>query len=347
MALFTQTLRPSTRMALQAAFAVTIAIVFGHLFHFERSYWAILTTMVLTGQTRDQSIKKSLNRISMTIVGGITGTLLFFCIKDSHYALLSCLLLCIYFVVFFLETSYLCVVFFITNLVVFLFALLQGWTLELLTARIEETIIGAIIAITTSALIFPSRIKNQYAQDLNAFHNLAAEISTDCINALLQYKKSFGLLNKKKLRLLKLINLLDSHNKTNHVIFSYSQAQKRVKSQLLTLNILCHYLISMIETLPYLANNPSLFLIKDELVQVGQVIDNNFALLQAQIPSDTALNDLTDLKLIILNKIALHIQQDTAIKQLWLEFYSFFYFTRRVNELVIQLSQDETAYQGW
>ncbi|MDF2867946.1 MAG: putative rane protein, partial [Gammaproteobacteria bacterium] len=171
-----QTLTPTTRMAIQAAIAVTLAILFGHYFQFERAYWAILTTMVLVCQTWGESVRKSITRIGMTIVGGITGTLIYFWVKDYHL-LFICLLGCIFFAVFFLETSYLWVVFFLTNLVVFLFALLQSWNVKLLAARIEETFIGAVIAIATTALILPTRAKTQLATDLPNFVKLAAELT--------------------------------------------------------------------------------------------------------------------------------------------------------------------------
>lgn len=341
MAKFTQTLMPSTRMAIQAALAVTIAILLGHWLQFERAYWAILTAMVLISQTWGESIRKSITRICMTIIGGITGTLIYFCIKDSDYLLFTCLLSCIFFIVFFLEISYLWVVFFLTNMVVFMFALLQGWNTHLLIARIEETFIGAIITIVTSAFILPSHAKTQLDKDLPQLLRLAAELTDDCINQLLHQQKTTVLVNKKRLRLLKAFALLENHAKTmNYEVFFSSYSQKQLKTMLPTLNVLIHYVISLVETLPFIQYTESQALIKQELIKVKHIVKLNFSSVIEYLhdfPAHLKLNDLEESKAAIFTKINATIQQDITTKSSWFEFYSFFYFVRRINEVLLEL----------
>jgi hypothetical protein len=48
----------STKIAIQAAVAVALAVLVSHVFELNRSYWAILTAMVLISQTWGESLKK-------------------------------------------------------------------------------------------------------------------------------------------------------------------------------------------------------------------------------------------------------------------------------------------------
>jgi len=336
-----RTLAPTTRMAIQAAVAVTIAILIGHFLQFERSYWAILTAMVLISQTFGESIKKSLIRLIMTILGGLSGTLIFFLIKDSPYLLLGCLLACLFLVVFFLEISYLWVVFFLTHLVVFLFALLQNWTLELLMARIEETFIGAFIAIVTSALVLPTRARTQLADSVPQFLKLASELADASLAQFYTPSKAQRLLNKKRLELLKAFATVDSHAKTmNYEVFFGTSSQAKFKTLLLEFNVLMHYIVCLVETLPYLTHNKTLAMVKPEILQTQQVIQHNFSLLLSYAQAQTPGKDFIDLdanKQAIFAKVNASIQAKPDTKECWLAFYPFYYFLRRINDIIMSL----------
>lgn len=72
-------------MAWQAAIAISIAECISLAFNLERGYWTTLTAMVLTTQTFGESVKRSLERVSMTILGGLSGTVLYFyCRQKVH-----------------------------------------------------------------------------------------------------------------------------------------------------------------------------------------------------------------------------------------------------------------------
>ncbi|KTC64475.1 Predicted membrane protein (plasmid) [Legionella adelaidensis] len=149
-------LRNTTKMAIQAALAISIAEIISLTFVFDRGYWITLTAMALTTQTWGESIKRSFERVGMTILGGLVGTALYFLLPQQGSHLFFFLLIgFIFFTVYLIRIHHLVSVFFLTCVVVFLFALFGNWTWDLLRIRIVDTILGAIIALIVGFLVFP------------------------------------------------------------------------------------------------------------------------------------------------------------------------------------------------
>lgn len=144
----------TTKRAFQAATAIFIAELLSWIFNLERGYWMTLTTMALTMQTWGESVKRSFERIIMTIIGGIVGTVLYFLVPPDSIVVLVLLLVFVFFTVYMLQIYYLIAVFFLTCFVVFLFALIREWTVAILLDRILETIAGAAIALFVSSCFF-------------------------------------------------------------------------------------------------------------------------------------------------------------------------------------------------
>lgn len=150
-------IRNTTKMAFQAAMAISIAEVINGYFQMERGYWIILTAMALTTQAWGESIKRSIERVSMTILGGLCGTGLYFLLPANDTLILVLLLTFVFFTVYILPINHLLGVFTLTGFVVFLFALLGDWTLFLLRERILDTVLGALIAIFVGCIFLPVR----------------------------------------------------------------------------------------------------------------------------------------------------------------------------------------------
>ncbi len=150
-------LRETTKRAFQAATAILIAEWIGWYFQFERGYWITITAMALTMQTWGESVKRSFERVSMTIIGGVVGTLLYFVVPTDNVTALVLLLVFVFFTVYMLQIFYLVSVFFLTCFVVFLFALIGDWTIAILFDRIIETVLGAGVALIVSGFFFPAK----------------------------------------------------------------------------------------------------------------------------------------------------------------------------------------------
>ncbi|MDI9819877.1 MULTISPECIES: FUSC family protein [unclassified Legionella] len=144
-------------MAFQAAIAITIAELLGWYFNLEHGYWATLTAMALTAQTWGESVKRSFERVTMTVLGGICGTVLYFILSPDETLSLVILLGFVFITVYMLSINNLIAVFTLTGFVVFLFALLGDWSLLLLKERIDETVLGALIAIAVGFFFLPVR----------------------------------------------------------------------------------------------------------------------------------------------------------------------------------------------
>ena len=148
-------LRSTTKMAIQSALAIFIGEWIALYFSPERGYWITISAMVLTAQTWGESAKRSLERVAMTILGGGVGTALYFSIPEHPSALLLGLVLVFIFLnIYTAEIYSVASVFFLTCFVVFLFALMGGWTLFLLMTRIVDTALGAVIALAVGYCLF-------------------------------------------------------------------------------------------------------------------------------------------------------------------------------------------------
>ncbi|WP_028388927.1 FUSC family protein [Legionella fairfieldensis] len=148
-------LRNTTKMAWQAVIAIFIAEFMSAYLHLERGYWTTLATMALITQTWGESIRRSFERVTMTILGGVCGTVLYFILPANEIVMLGLLFIFVFFTVYMLQINYLVSVFMLTGYVVLLFALMGDWTLALLKDRIVDTALGAGIALFVGCFFLP------------------------------------------------------------------------------------------------------------------------------------------------------------------------------------------------
>ncbi|KTD64418.1 FUSC family protein [Legionella spiritensis] len=161
------TIRATTRMGIQAAIAIFLAELISLTLHMERGYWTTLTAMALTAQTWGESVKRSFERVTMTIFGGVVGTALYFSLPSDPATIAAILLLFVFFTIYFFPIFHLAGVFTLTCFVVFLFAMLGNWTILLLEERVFDTILGAAIALLVNCFFLPDKSD---AQDLFITH---------------------------------------------------------------------------------------------------------------------------------------------------------------------------------
>ncbi|MDX1838640.1 FUSC family protein [Legionella taurinensis] len=174
-------LRGTTRMAWQAAIAISIAELISLTLNLERGYWTTLTAMVLTTQTWGESVKRSLERVSMTILGGVAGTMLYFLLPTESALIPVILLIFVFFTVFFFPIYHLLAVFALTGFIVFLFAMIGAWNLVLLEERILDTALGALIAVLVGCFFLP--VKTDIAGlFIGHFEKMKASLSLGFLN---------------------------------------------------------------------------------------------------------------------------------------------------------------------
>ncbi len=244
----------TTKLAIQAATAVLLTILICEYFHLERSYWATLTSLLLISQTWGESIKKAFERVSMTILGGITGTVLYFFLSDQlllpdqQLLIFFIITVSVFFALFFLTIEYLISVFFITLIIVFLFALLSQWNFHILNVRIYETLIGAVIAITTSAVVLPIRAHHSLP-DLFQKFLIKVQHITDLSFQVVLGSADSHLIEQQRDTLIKTFQQLSKHIDISHYEFLFSRYNRHQSDEILTaFHRLLHYTTSMLET---------------------------------------------------------------------------------------------------
>lgn len=168
----TMSLKPSTRKAVQALVAGTLAIIVGELIAPAQPYWVLLTTFIIQIGTESvgRTYMKAFQRSFGTVIGAILG---FGAAKlvSGNSELEVFLLFFVLFLAFYLFTvSYTLMSLFITMLIAFMYDLLLGGiSMQLMGARVIDTIAGAAIALSVSAFVFPKKTKDKVADAFDDF----------------------------------------------------------------------------------------------------------------------------------------------------------------------------------
>jgi hypothetical protein len=144
------------RTALRIMVAVGAACAAGSALSERRFYWAVIAVFIafMGANTSGEQIIKAANRVLGTVVGILLGSLLAGAIGPTTWSL-AIILPALGIGVYFLRVSYSLMVVGITILVSLLYVQLGEYSTSLLTLRLEETAIGAAIAMLAAVLVFP------------------------------------------------------------------------------------------------------------------------------------------------------------------------------------------------
>jgi hypothetical protein len=143
----------SSRTPYRAALAAMLAIVVQHLIDLPRAYWSVLVAVVITAETHQQLLSKAGERLIMTIIGCLLALLLHFAAQGSFALQLSVLMVGIFGATYFRTASYRLMVGFLSVYVVFLFAIIGQWDIDIVAIRIYETAIGCTIALVVPLML--------------------------------------------------------------------------------------------------------------------------------------------------------------------------------------------------
>jgi uncharacterized membrane protein YgaE (UPF0421/DUF939 family) len=335
------TLRPSTRLALQASVAISIALFVAHLFSDGRAYWAIMTALLLISQTLGDSIKKSIARIGMTVIGGVIGTLLSILFASHAFAIFALLLLSLFFMAFYLEVSYAISMSFMTMFVVFLFASIHAWNLHMLAIRIDETLIGAGIAVVCAAFIFPIRAQQTLKQALPAFIETPKKTVKNAFHYLLTPKQQYD--KNRAGALLKTFSSLHENIQSIRYETLFQSYSRQLSQQLfINLKILFYYVTSIDELAVTIKNNNALIVIQEELTRHAHILSVNFAHIESLLAKSTPkhrFQPLGELRAQIRDKTLESLKASTSQQSDWLKIYPFLYAARKTNDILWRIDQ--------
>jgi uncharacterized membrane protein YccC len=168
----TNTLKPTTRKAIQGLVAGILAIITGHIISPVQPYWVLLTTFIIQigTETVGRTYVKGFQRSLGTVIGAVFG---FAAAKlvSGHAVLEVTLMFFVIFLMFYVfPVSYTWMSFFITMLIAFMYDLLLGGiSAALIGARVIDTIAGALIALLVSAFVLPKKTKGKVTETFDEF----------------------------------------------------------------------------------------------------------------------------------------------------------------------------------
>ncbi|MBW3111256.1 FUSC family protein [Bacillus sp. MCCB 382] len=168
----TKSLKPSTRKAIQALVAGTLAIIVGELIAPAQPYWVLLTTFIIQIGTESvgRTYMKAFQRSIGTVIGAIIGFGAANLVSGNSQLEVFLLFAALFFAFYLFPVSYTLMSLFITMLIAFMYDLLLGGiSIQLMGARVIDTIAGAVIALIVSAFVFPKKTKDKVADSFDDF----------------------------------------------------------------------------------------------------------------------------------------------------------------------------------
>ena len=143
------------RYALRSAIGASIALFIAKWFHINHGYWLPFSLMIVIQPYFGATLKKAIDRIAGTVLGGVAGGLLMMVPTDLHVKeviLFFTFILMVYYV----RKNYAMAVFAVTLNLVLLFNLDKSFDNWLLVVRALSTIGGSLLAVATGVLLLPA-----------------------------------------------------------------------------------------------------------------------------------------------------------------------------------------------
>ncbi|MGD0698421.1 MAG: FUSC family protein [Trebonia sp.] len=140
--------------------AVGLAIIAGDALSGRRFYWAVIAAFItfMGANTAGEQVRKSAFRVGGTFLGVIVGAVLAHLVGDRVPLQVAVVLVALFLGLYLFRINYAFMTIGITVMVSQLYVELGEFSNSLLVLRLEETAIGAGVAIATVLLVFPLHI---------------------------------------------------------------------------------------------------------------------------------------------------------------------------------------------
>ncbi|MGI5144439.1 MULTISPECIES: FUSC family protein [unclassified Streptomyces] len=161
----------STRQAVQVGVAGALAVLVGRAISEERYYWAAIAVFVaFTGTaTRSESVVKATHRVVGTLTGMVVGLGLGHLTEGHITTELVVAVLCMTCGFYLAPLSHTYLIFFVTAMIVQVFSALNQFTPGLLVVRLEETVVGSVIAALVALIVLPTSTRDASRQSRTHF----------------------------------------------------------------------------------------------------------------------------------------------------------------------------------
>jgi uncharacterized membrane protein YgaE (UPF0421/DUF939 family) len=178
-----------SRAAIQLGIAAGAAIAFGDLLSGRRFYWALIAAFITFNGANNtgEQVRKAFSRIAGTLVGIMVGSLLATAVGHNAYWSIAVILASLFFGLYLNRMSYAFMVLGVTVTVAQLYEQLGEFSYSLLQLRLEETALGAAVAMAVVILVLPlptRRVLRIASRDLvRAVARLAGHASDHLLGA--------------------------------------------------------------------------------------------------------------------------------------------------------------------
>ncbi|PKF63708.1 TIGR01666 family membrane protein [Psychromonas sp. psych-6C06] len=140
--------------AVRISVSLALAFVVQQSFQLEHGFWLLLTVLFVCQPSFSETRKRLIQRILGTLLGLVIGYPILLLV-DNIALQVFFMIASAFFFFNYLRTNYALAVIFITLFVMFVFNLLTGTGIEILPARIIETLFGGILSVLAITFIFP------------------------------------------------------------------------------------------------------------------------------------------------------------------------------------------------
>lgn len=145
----------TVRYALRSAIAAAVALFVYKWFKLDHGYWLPFSVMIVIQPYFGATLKKALDRVAGTVLGGLAGSLLLHVPAGLHVKE-GILFLTFIFMVYYMRKKYSVAAFIITLNLVLLFNLESAYNNTIMVERALCTIGGALLAIISGFALLPS-----------------------------------------------------------------------------------------------------------------------------------------------------------------------------------------------
>lgn len=143
------------RFALRSAIAASIAIFISKWFKIDHGYWIPFSLMIVIQPYFGATLKKAIDRVAGTLLGGLTGSLLLLLPAGTHAKELI-LFLSFVMMVYYVRKNYAIAVFVVTVNLVLLFNIDKSYSNTILLYRALCTVGGAMLAVISGFALLPA-----------------------------------------------------------------------------------------------------------------------------------------------------------------------------------------------
>jgi uncharacterized membrane protein YccC len=158
---------PIFRQSVRMAFGFMLAYLLGTLFHIEKAYWIMLTTLLILRLSYGLTVQRAIKRVVGTAIGaGLALALLQVSSSLVYYTALAALGMLFSFSL--LTRNYTLASLAITLCIIFSFALLGSRLYVIIAFRFIDTLIGAVISVGVAYTVLPFWEFKSFERNINA-----------------------------------------------------------------------------------------------------------------------------------------------------------------------------------